>query len=106
MCIRDRAEVQPLSLIEALATGLPAVASAVGGISDVVRDGETGLLVPAGDPGALAGALGRLLADPETRRRMGAAAAADARRRFSHEDYVEGMLQVYDAAVSSFSPPR
>jgi glycogen synthase len=57
-------------LVEAMASGLPVVASAVGGIPEVVRDGETGLLVPPGDVAALTAALDRLAADPELRSRL------------------------------------
>ncbi|MDR7544443.1 MAG: glycosyltransferase family 4 protein [Armatimonadota bacterium] len=59
--------------VEAMAAGRPVVASAVSGLRDVVRDGQTGLLVPPGDPRALAAALTRLLADPALRARMGEA---------------------------------
>ena len=100
-----RAEVQPLSLIEALASGLPAVASAVGGIPDVVRHGETGLLVPPGDPIAMAAAIGQLLDDAVGRAKMGDAAAFDARRRFAHADHVAAYLRVYDSAVSALVDP-
>jgi 2-deoxystreptamine N-acetyl-D-glucosaminyltransferase/2-deoxystreptamine glucosyltransferase len=66
-------------LVEAMASGLPVVASAVGGIPEVVRDGETGLLVPPGDVGALAGVLDRLAADPELRARLAEGARVRAR---------------------------
>ncbi|MGY1708784.1 glycosyltransferase [Geodermatophilus sp. SYSU D00758] len=61
-------------LTEAMAAGLPVVASAVGGIPEVVRDGETGLLVPPGDVDALAAALDRLAGDPRLRARLAAGA--------------------------------
>lgn len=63
----------PLGVLEASAAGKPVVAYADGGIPEIVADGETGLLVPKGDRGALANALLRLLADPASARRMGSA---------------------------------
>jgi len=63
-------------LVEAMASGVPVVASDVGGIPEVVRDGETGLLVRPGDVAALAAALDRLVADPEVRARLAAGARA------------------------------
>lgn len=72
-----------LSLLEAMAVGLPAVASRVGGIPEVVDDGRTGVLVPPGDPGALAAAAIGLLRDPGRSRRLGEAAALRAQERHS-----------------------
>ena len=64
-------------------TGLPSIATAVGGIPEVLVDGENGLLVPLGDQGALARGLARLLDDQSMAERLGAAAAATVRSRFS-----------------------
>ncbi len=75
-------EALGLSLIEAAACGLPAVASRTGGIVDVVEDGRSGWLVPARDPGRLAEALGRLLRDGAERERLGARAREVALERF------------------------
>jgi glycosyltransferase involved in cell wall biosynthesis len=72
-----------LSLLEAMAAGLPVVASRVGGIPEVVQDGATGVLVPPQDPGALAAAAIRLLRDPGEAQRLGAAAARRTRERHS-----------------------
>lgn len=72
-----------LSLLEAMAAGLPVVASRVGGIPEVVQDGATGILVPPGDPGALASAVIGLLRDRERARRLGDAAALCAQERHS-----------------------
>jgi glycosyltransferase involved in cell wall biosynthesis len=65
----------PHSVVESLAVGTPVVATAVGGVAEVVHDGENGLLVPPGDPAALAAAIGRFAADEELRQRLRAAAA-------------------------------
>ena len=72
-----------ISLLEAMAAGLPIVASRVGGIPEMVQDGATGLLVPPQDPAALAAAVVRLLRDGDAARRLGEAAARGARARYS-----------------------
>ena len=76
--------------------GRPVVATPVGGTPEVVADGETGLLVPPRDPHALADALGRLLADPQLRARMGEAGERRVRERFSAEAMTERLLALYD----------
>ena len=68
-------EAYGLAMLEAQAAGLPVIAGGEGGVADVVRDGVTGLLTEARDPAAFALAVDRLLAEPELRRMMGAAAA-------------------------------
>jgi glycosyltransferase involved in cell wall biosynthesis len=78
----------PNAVLEAMATGLPVVATAVGGTPEAVVDGETGLLVPPRDPEALAAALERLIADEPLRRRMGAAGRARVEAHFSVERMV------------------
>jgi glycosyltransferase involved in cell wall biosynthesis len=77
---------------EAMAWGRPVVASAVGGLTDAVEDGVTGLLVPPGDVGALRAALERLLRDAELRSRLGAAAREKAP---SFEAATDALLGVY-----------
>ena len=85
--------------LEAMAHGRPVVASAVGGLRDLVVDGETGFLVPPRDRDALRAALERLLADRELRARLGAAARDRAATRFSW-DRVSGLtLEAYEAAL-------
>jgi glycosyltransferase involved in cell wall biosynthesis len=64
----------PVALLEAMAWGRPIVATRVGGVPEVVDDGVEALVVPPGDPAALATAIGRLLGDPEERQRLGRAA--------------------------------
>jgi glycosyltransferase involved in cell wall biosynthesis len=64
----------PHSVLEALAAGTPVISTAVGGVPEVVHDGENGILVPPGDPQALADAIRRFLADDALRRRLADAA--------------------------------
>jgi glycosyltransferase involved in cell wall biosynthesis len=66
----------PHTLVESLAVGTPVIATAVGGVPEVVHDGENGLLAPAGDANALAAAITRFFADPELRARLAGQAAA------------------------------
>ena len=84
-----------LAVIEAQAAGCPVVATPVGGIRETVIDGETGLLVPARDPAALAASICRLLDDPALADRLAREGRRRARARFSVERMVEGTLQLY-----------
>jgi glycosyltransferase involved in cell wall biosynthesis len=88
-------EAMPFALIEAMAAGLPAVATSVWGIPEVVIDGETGLIVPAGESHELAAAILRLLEDEGLRRRMGARAEEEARAKFSAESMAAKTVDVY-----------
>jgi glycosyltransferase involved in cell wall biosynthesis len=78
-----------------MAHARPVVASAVGGLTDLVVDGETGLLVPPRDPPALRAALERLLADRDLRRRLGAAGRERARERFSWDAVTDATIAAY-----------
>ncbi len=82
----SRAEPFGIVVIEAMAAGLPVVASAVGGIREIVTPGEDGLLVPPDDAPALAEALTRVLDDGELRQRLSRSAAARVRERFSYRE--------------------
>jgi len=82
-CLPSIYEGLPLAILEAMAAGLPVVATAVSGNPEAVEDGVTGLLVPPESATALADALIKLLADPERRRAMGEAARARVAERFS-----------------------
>ncbi len=84
---------------EAMAYGRPVVASAVGGLIEAVEDGVTGLLVRPGDPGALRAALERLLGDRALRDRLGEAARAWARDRFSWDAATKATIAAYREAL-------
>ncbi len=89
------------TILEAMATGLPVVATRVGGNPELVTSGENGLLVPVADPAALADAMGRLLASESQRRAMGAASLARVRRDFHWDRTVARYLGVYDRLLGN-----
>ena len=89
------AENQPLAILEAQSCGLPVVASNVGGIPETLVDGQTGLLVPADDPGELAEAVSGLLLDDRRRESMGRAARAQALGRFGLDRMVDDYVRLY-----------
>jgi len=95
------AEGTPVSMLEAMACGLPVVASRVGGIPEVVDDGVQGLLVPVGDADALAQALARYAFDPALRARHGRAARARVEERFSMRAMLSAYGDLYDALCRS-----
>jgi glycosyltransferase involved in cell wall biosynthesis len=82
-------------LIEAMGFAKPVIASAAGGITDIVRDDENGLLVPPGDPHALARAIVRLESDPVAARRLGSEGRADVQRRFSWDAILDRLVELY-----------
>lgn len=90
-----------VALLEALAAGVPVVASAAGGIVDLIRDGVEGRLVPPGDAGALAVAVTELLADPAARRRLGAAGRARVTREFTAARMAQAHLPIYEAVLDA-----
>jgi glycosyltransferase involved in cell wall biosynthesis len=85
--------------LEAMAEGLPVVATSVGGLPEAVEDGQTGYLVPPSDVTALSGRLRLLILDPKRRRAMGAAGRERARNHFSVDRMVAKIAAIYDSLV-------
>lgn len=92
-------EATPYVVVEAMAAGVPVVASDVYGLPELVEDGKTGILVPPGDPSALAAAIDALATDPERRGCMGAAARRRYEERFTLERHVRAVVSVYDEVL-------
>jgi len=93
--LASRKEGLGVAALEAMAAGLPVVASRVGGLAESVVDGETGLLVPPEDPEALATAMSALLRDPDRRARLGAAGARRVAERYSADAMAAANLALY-----------
>jgi len=104
--------LEPLgnATLEAMAAALPVIGSDVGGIPEMVRHAETGLLCPPNEPMALSEALARLIAAPQLRRQFGEAGRAKAEQQFSLAAHIRSVLAEYDvvrhATVPSGRPPR
>jgi glycosyltransferase involved in cell wall biosynthesis len=95
VCVPSRREGYGMVAREAMAYGRPVVATGVGGLLDAVSNGETGVVVPAGDRAALRSAITSLLGDPEACRRLGAAARATAERDLSSDATAAALVDLY-----------
>ncbi len=91
----------PGAAIEAAAAGCAVLASAHGGLPEIIRDGTTGRLIAPGDPAALARVAAELLDQPELRERLGAAAALDVRERFSAARLLGSIQELYDSLLAT-----
>jgi glycosyltransferase involved in cell wall biosynthesis len=98
-CLPSWWEAMPLSVLEAMAAGLPVVATDVGDVGRIVLHGETGYVVPPQSPSQLAQALGALLEDPQAARRMGDAGRARAEEAFSGAATARAISDLYDQAA-------
>lgn len=90
----------PLTVLESMAARVPVVATSVGGVPELVVDGQTGLLVPPGDPQAAGAAIDRLFGDPALARRLGDAGRELVRSRYSRERMVAEATTLYDAVAA------
>ena len=88
-----------MALLEAMSFKIAPIATPVGGIPDILEDGDNGLLVPPGDPTALAAAIMRLASDDALRRRLGERARASV-EPYSAEGYAEALVEIYRAIVT------
>jgi glycosyltransferase involved in cell wall biosynthesis len=96
-----RIDTFPNSVLEALACGIPVVATAVGGIPEQIQEGRTGFLVPPGDVEVMTARLTQLLSDERLRKHMGQQAAEDVRERFDLRHQVDVYLTWYEDIVRS-----
>ncbi|HVS20955.1 MAG TPA: glycosyltransferase, partial [Pyrinomonadaceae bacterium] len=94
-------EGSPYVLLEAMSANLPIVATAVGGVPEMVENNQTALLVPASDPQALADAIARVLKDEQLAQRLAASASTLGTFRFSPERYVRSLAKIYREVTSS-----
>jgi glycosyltransferase involved in cell wall biosynthesis len=99
LLLTSLAESCPMVLLQAMAAGLPALATAVGGVPEVLREGREGLLVPAGDAARVAAALSALRDDPVRRRAMGDAARERVLAAYTLEHCLDRLGAVYDLEV-------
>ncbi len=104
--VSSRYEGFGLIAAEACAVGRPVIATRVGGLVDIVRAGETGWLVPAEDPAALAGAIEQAATDPAGLRRMGASARQRYEANWRAEDMANRVARAYEAALGKRGVPQ
>lgn len=101
LALPSHSEGSPNVLLEAMAAGLPTVATAVGGIPEMVADNESALLVASHDPQAMATALNRVLTDTQLACRLASNASALVASHYSPESYQQSLVQIYRELISS-----
>jgi glycosyltransferase involved in cell wall biosynthesis len=94
-CLPSFAEGLPVSIMEAMAIGVPVVSTYIGGIPELAINERTALTVPAGDAAALADALQRMIEDPELRTRLAAAARAEIERNYQSAANVTRLAELF-----------
>ena len=105
-CLPTLGDCLPMVLSEAGATGLPVVSTRVGAIEEIIRDGDTGILVPAGDCQALVDALQRLVIEPELRFRLGECAVELVRREYDAETNAARLIDLLKQVADENGHPR
>lgn len=102
----SHSEGSPNVLLEAMAANLPIVATAVGGVPEIVENNESALLIPAKDPGALASAIVRVLTDQNLSARLTNNSAVLIANQFTPEKYVRALVEIYREVISTAARPR
>lgn len=100
--LSSHTEGLPMVLLEAMATGLPVVTTAVGGIPDIICNGENGMLVPAGDVGAIVSAIGMSIKDTALRGRLSANARKTVETSFSVDKWVHDLEGIYQCVYKTW----
>ena len=95
MALPSHSEGSPNVVLEAMAAGLPIAATCVGGVPEILLDGQTALMVPARDPAAMSAAISKLLTDSELSRRLGQAAREEALNRYTLGSYRRKLVAFY-----------
>ena len=95
----------PIAALDAMAAGIPVVATSVGGVPELIYDGISGCLVPPRDVDALASRIRSLLCDPALRMRIGAAGHTRVRDHFNPAQMIESMARLYDELLEQTCPP-
>lgn len=103
LTVTSRKEGLPIAVLEGMASELPVIATAVGDVPKVVRDGETGLLVKSEDPDGMATAMGRVINDPNLRRSLGVSAQRLVAAQYSSEHMAAQYLDLYQSVLTTKS---
>jgi glycosyltransferase involved in cell wall biosynthesis len=102
LALPSHSEGSPNVVLEAMAAGVPVVATAVGGVPEIVTDCVTGLVVSSRKPAAMASALGRVISDEELRRRLAAAGKEYVSSKHSQAEYCRSLIAIYQEAIGAF----
>ena len=98
--LSSRWEGMPNVVMEAMAQGVPVAAAGTGGVTDLIEDGREGLLFPTRDADALAGAVARLAADPDLRKKLSSEAEKKIKDKFSMGSMIEAYSKLYERILS------
>jgi glycosyltransferase involved in cell wall biosynthesis len=104
MAIPSLSEGSPNVLLEAMAAGVPVVSTAVGGIPEIVGNGKHAILVPPGDPAAMAGAIDVLLSNSDTADKLARAARNLAAAKYSPEQRARLLIKLYSDVLAKWRP--